>query len=108
MTNSLQNKTLLFEAIDNYALFPKTGRLLLKVLINLAVDNTVITNITELSKLSKISRPSVYANLKRLEANGVIECQKNEGSRISSFLLKPKKFNDILIHHQVRKDILQS
>jgi DNA-binding MarR family transcriptional regulator len=105
MTNSIPNKLLLLKAVENYSLFPKTGRSLLKTLINLAIDNLIITNITELSKFAKISRPAVYSNLKRLEAKGLIECQKNDGSRISSFVLKPDKFDEIIKHYQVRKDI---
>ena len=41
MASKAQDKELLMRAIDNYALLPITGRSLLKVLINLAIDDVV-------------------------------------------------------------------
>jgi len=108
MTSKVQDKELLMRAIDNYALLPITGRSLLKILINLAIDDVVIVNIKELSKLANISRPSVYANLKLLENNGFVERQTNPRSRLSSFLIKPHKFKNIIQHYTVRENILHN
>ena len=103
----MKDKDLLMKAIDSYALFPPTGRILLKALINLAIDDVVIINIKELSNLCKISRPAVYSNLKILEDNQMIERQNQPGSRLSYFVLKPQKFTTIIKHYMVRKDFTQ-
>jgi hypothetical protein len=108
MKNKDQNKELLMKAIDNYALLPKTGRVLLKTLINLAIDDIIVINIKELSKLSNISRPSVYSSLKVLEDNGFIQRQNNPRSRLSSFIIKPHKFENIIQHYTVRQNILHN
>jgi len=101
-----QDKEFLLEAIDNYALLPHSGRVLLKTLITLSIDELIVTNIKELSRLAGISRPAVYANLRRLEIQGMVERRNNDGSRISSFILKPMNFYPIIKHYEVRKDIL--
>jgi len=101
----MKDKELLIEAIDSYSLLPKAGRTILKMLINLEIDDIIIISIKELSELSSISRPAVYSSLKILEDNGLIERQVKPGSRLSSFILKPQKFSYILQHYNIRKNI---
>lgn len=102
----MKDKELLLKAIDNYDLLTQSGKIVLKSLIKLAIDDVVIINIKELSKLSKVSRPAVYSSLKILEDSGFIERQTSPGSRLSSFLLKPQRFNAITNYYTVRKNFL--
>lgn len=102
----MKDKELLMEAIDNYDLLTSNGRLLLKSLLKIAVDDIAIISIKELSKLIKISRPTIYSSLKVLENNKFIERQVTVGSRLSSFILKPQRFNVIINHYTARKNIL--
>lgn len=102
----MKDKELLMEAIDSYDLLTVSGRIILKSLIKLAIDDVIIISIKELSKLSKVSRPAVYSSLRLLEDNGFIERQINPGSRLSSFVLKPQRFNIIIKHYTVRKNML--
>jgi DNA-binding MarR family transcriptional regulator len=104
----MKNKELLFSAIDNYALLSRAYRKVLKTLIKLAIDNVVVINIKDLSKLSKVSRPAVYAALKVLEKEKLINRHNNPGSRLSSFLLKPQKFEDIIKYYSIRENILHN
>lgn len=104
----MKDQELLLEAIDSYDLLTSSGKIVLKSLIKLAIDDVIIINIKELSKLSKVSRPAVYSSLKILEDNGLIERQTNPGSRLSSFLLKPQRFNAIINYYTVRKNLLHS
>ncbi|MCA9385758.1 hypothetical protein KC717_03865 [Candidatus Dojkabacteria bacterium] len=102
----MKDKELLFSAIDSYALLSRTYREVLKTLIKLAIDDVVVINIKDLSKLSNVSRPAVYAALKVLEKEKLITRNINPGSRLSSFVLKPQKFDDIIKYHSVRENIL--
>ncbi|CAB4124149.1 MarR-type HTH domain containing protein [uncultured Caudovirales phage] len=102
----MKDKELLLKAIDDYDLLTQSGKIVLKSLIKLAIDDVVIINIKELSKLSKVSRPAVYSSLKILEDSGFIERQTSPGSRLSSFLLKPQRFNTIINYYTVRKNFL--
>jgi len=104
----MEDKELLLKAIDSYALLTPAYQEVLKTLIKLSIDDIVITSIKDLSKLSKVSRPAVYASLKVLEKEKLITRNNNPGSRLSSFVLKPQKFEDIIKYYSVRENILHN
>lgn len=81
----MKDKELLLEAIDSYDLLPLTGKVVLKTLIKLAIDDIIIINIKELNKLSKVSKTTVYSSLKILEDNGFIERSHNLTNDLAHF-----------------------
>ena len=102
----MKDKELLLKAIDSYALLTSAYKQVFKTLIKLAIDDIVVTSVKDLSKLSNVSRPAVYAALKILEKEKLITRNNNPGSRLSSFVLKHQKFEDIIKYYTVRENIL--
>ena len=98
-------KKQLIEAIDHYSLFTPKYRSVLKTLINLAVKNVAIITIKELSELCNTSKPVVYRAFELLEEKEMIQIKKRERSRLSEFILKPKKLEEIIKFYQTHKNV---
>jgi len=101
------SKKLLFEAIDHYSLFTNAQKNLLKILIEIAVDNLVITSMTDLKKLTKATRITLSTGLDLFEKEGVIEIFKSNGVKFTSCQLQQKKLDDIVIHFQKKAQLLK-
>jgi len=99
-------KELLFEAIDHYSLFTKSQKKLLKVLIEIAVNDLVISSITDLKKLTQATRITLSTGLDLLESEGMIQISKSNGVKFSSCKLQQPKINDIVVHFQKKADLL--
>lgn len=93
--NHMNDKELLLEAIDNYSLFTQAQRVLLKVLVNINIDNTVTTSVEELSKLAESTKTTIYKSLNLLEEVGAIEKIKGPNKGIGIIKLKINKLNEI-------------
>lgn len=102
----MDNKDLLMEAIDHYELYTPSERAVLKTLVKLCVDDIAIITVLNLSEISHVSRPIVYNALKSMEEDRVIERTKRYKGRLSCFTVKQNKLNDIIKHHNLRKNIL--
>lgn len=105
----MNNKEELLEAVDYYNLFTPKYRIVLRTLINLAINNKVIITIKELSKLSGASRIIVYEATRLLEEKQMLEIAKRPHSRLSEFLLKYEYLKKIVEYHKiymkVKKDL---
>ena len=102
----MENKELLLEAIDHYVLLSPTYRKVLKILVQIAIDDTAIIGIKELTKLAGTSRISTYNALSLLEKEKFIEKLSIKGSKIGSFIIKPKKLQEVINHHSIKKNII--
>ena len=91
----MKNKELLLEAIDNYNLYTRGQRALLKTLININIDNIATANVSELSELSGMTKPLIYNSLGFLEREEIIEKIKGPNRGIAMFKLKPAKLEEI-------------
>ena len=106
MTHIIEDKELLLEAIDNYDVYTPSVATVLKILIELSVDDVVIISVLKLSKLTKISRPVVYKALETFEETGIIERIKKPQHKTSCFYLKANKLKHIIEHYKRQKNIL--
>jgi predicted transcriptional regulator of viral defense system len=99
-------KELLLEAINHYALLSLSYKKVLKILVQIAIDDTAIINIKDLTNLSGVSRISTYHALQALEREKFIEKVSVKGSKLGSFIIKPKKIQEIINHYSVIKNLL--
>lgn len=102
----MKDKELLIEAIENYDLFTLHEKTILKLLIELSIDNKVVCSIIKLKEISQISRPTIYRALQMFEDYSLIDIEKNPNRKISTFILKDHKLKEIISHHLSRKNIL--
>ena len=100
----MKDKEFLLESIDHYALLTPACKIVFKTLIKLAVDEVVIINVKDLSNLSSISRPAIYSSLIVLEEQKLVERKNKPKGRLSTFILNPQKFQDIIKYYTVRKN----
>lgn len=103
--NPTDKQTLLFQAIDNYDLLTPSHRIVLKVLLELSIDDEALISIKKLSEMAKVSKPVVYEALTICEKKGFIERAKLAKSRITSFMIKRNKLNDIIKHYDTQENV---
>lgn len=103
MNEDKNDKELLFKAIDNYDVLTPSSRKVLKALIDLSIDDTIIISIVKLSQISSISRPVVYHAIETLKTHQYIEQSKIARNSISYFQLKPNKFKEIIKYYETQQ-----
>jgi CTP-dependent riboflavin kinase len=98
----MNNKELLLEAIDNYDVYRLPGKNILKALVAASKkDNTVHISIKSLSELSKVSRQGVYNTLRYLEADKIIE--RNKDHKLTVFILNVTELEKIVDYYNTLK-----
>lgn len=97
------DKTLLLKAIDDFELYSKAQRSMLKILVGLSVENIANVSCAYMVKNAGLSRPSIYLNLKKFEKEGFITRIKTIGNKQDSFKLNPEKLDYILQIYQNKK-----
>lgn len=103
----MENKGLILEAIDNYSLFNKNQKNILKALINLSVDGEVIASIADLLKITKSARATISTALSFLEKNEIIEIVRSRGVVFTGCKIKQPKLSEIIIRYQTKKSLLE-
>ena len=103
--NIVDNKALLLKAIDNYELITHNERLVLKTLVQIAVDNIAVINIKKLSELTKVSRTLIYKAIDSFAQHGLVERGKSTRASLSTFKLKPVNLENITKHYLAQKNI---
>lgn len=95
-----EKKKLLLAAVEDYELYSISQRAVLKILINVAIDNVASVNISYLTKAAKLSRASIYAIMKQLENDNFIERMRIKGTRHDCFKVNKSKLDHIInIYH---------
>lgn len=82
---NIEKEELLLEAIEDYELYSKSQRAMLKILIQTSIDNIASISTSFLMKKLNLSRYSVYLILKQLEKDNLIERIKKDGMRHDCF-----------------------
>ena len=103
--NDMNDKELLLEAIDNYDLLTPKYRIILKALIELAIDNVAIISVVKLSEITNVSRPVIYKALEVIKENQYIEQYKKSKNSLTSFIIKPIKLQDIVKYYKNQKNV---
>jgi DNA-binding transcriptional ArsR family regulator len=94
----MDNKEQLIEAIDNYDTYSVGYRRILRLLVELAIDDSVYITVLQLSKISLFSREMIYQALDVFQRDGLIEIsKKSQGktTKISQINLKPNRLNQL-------------
>jgi len=102
----MKNKGIVLEAIDNYSLFNKNQKNILKALVNLSIDGEVITSIADLSQITNLVRATISSALSFLEKNEIIEVIRSRGIVFTGCKINQQKLNEIIIRYQTKKSLL--
>lgn len=100
-----ENNKILNDAIDNYSILTNNQKKLLKVLVQISVNDQVVASIDDLSKLTNSMRATVATGITLLEKLGIIEISKITGIRFSSCTLNQDKLGEIVSHYQNKKSL---
>lgn len=95
----MDNKEQLLKAIDNYDAYSIGYRKILKLLVELAIDDIAHITVIQLSKISMLSREMIYQALYAFHQDGLIEIVKRTKGKtgtISCVILKPNRLDQLL------------
>lgn len=95
------DKTLLLKAVSDYEPYTKSQKKMLKLLVNLSIDNHVTISCNYIMENLDLSRPTVYFNLKKFERDGFIT-RINTMNKQDEFVLHPEKLEYIYKLYQIK------
>ena len=103
----MKDKDLLVKAIDNYDPLTPAHRKVLKVLVDLAVDEVALITVIKLCKISTLSRTLIYQALEVLEKQEFIEVIKTDKnvnkSKLNSITLRPDGLESIVKYYELEQ-----
>lgn len=98
------NKIILLEALKHYSKYSKNTKWILKILIELSVENSTIITVAELYILTGISKKGIYDILKRLDRDDYIKSNAslnihNKNRNIYGFIINFSNMKGIIEHY---------
>lgn len=103
----MEYNNLVCNAIDDYNIFTKSQKKILKSLVKLSVDNKVVVTIPELMKINDTTRSTVSTSLDFFKQNSFIDIPDTTGIRFSYCTLNNIKLEEIIKHHQNKIKLLK-
>jgi hypothetical protein len=103
----MEYNDLVCDAIEDYNIFTKSQKKILKSLIKLSVNNKVVVTIPELMKINCTTRATVATALDFFKQNSFINMPDLTGIRFSYCTLNVTKLDEIIKHHQNKIKILK-
>jgi len=103
----MEYNNLVCNAIDDYNIFTKSQKKILKSLVELSVDNKVVATIPELMKINGTTRATVATALDFFKQNSFIDVPDMTGIRFSYCTLNAAKLEEIIKHHQNKIKLLK-
>lgn len=97
-----QNLELIDKAIDNYALFNKTQKNVLKALIRVNIGGYSTISIKELCKRTGVTNAPISKALSCLEQYGVIEDIGRRGIIFTGCRVKQSKISEIINRYKIK------
>ncbi len=97
-----QNLELIDKAIDNYALFNKTQKNVLKALIRVNIDGYSVISIKELCQKVKVTNTPITNAISKLEQDGVIEDIRRRGIIFTGCRVKQSKITEIINRYNLK------
>ena len=94
-----KDKELLMQAIDSYDAYSPSYRIILKLLVDLSIDNIANITVLKLSKISSLSREIIYQALRTMEKDNFIELSKPNRGKINAIILKDTKLNQVIQYY---------
>lgn len=98
-----QNLELINKAIDNYALFNKTQKNVLKALIRVNIDGYSIISIKELCQMVNVTNTPIKNAISKLEQHGMIEDIGRRGVVFTGCRVKQSKISEIVNRYNLKK-----
>src|SRR4051812_23562025 len=96
---------LIFEAIDNYELYAKSQRDILKLIINLAINDIAVVSVKYVVERTNVARSSVYNIMKNLQNDDVITKFRLKNTRQDSYKINRKKLDYIVQVYSNKKSV---
>ena len=96
----MNNKELLLEAINHYAVYSPSEKTILKLFVKIAVDDIIISKVVDLCKLTNLRKSIVYKSLSNLEKTNTIIRLNGSNKRIKTFQINKNQLNYILEIYQ--------
>lgn len=103
----MENKELLIEAIDNSLKYTLKQRDILKLFLNLEVNELVSITPRELAEMFNVTRATIYLSLNILEKDGLIKNMTEKGRHFNIYRLSKSNLNDLLQVYTKKKDYLK-
>ena len=89
----MKDRELLLEAIDSYDIYTNAQRAILKVLVNVGIDNIAAITPLNLHKTTKITKPVIYKALKQFEKDEIIQSLNTDAKKLGMFRISSTKLN---------------
>ena len=101
-TNTILN------AIDNYDIYSKNQKKILKTLIATSLDNLACISVNSISEATKIAPNSIYVALRKLENTRCISREREKGQSANIYRINPDKIKEIInIYERKTKGLSQ-
>ncbi len=100
----MNDKEFLVKAIDNYACYTKARRKLLKIFVNIALEDISIISVTDLQKITKFSKTSIYRAIRTFKADEMIESVL---PRSNIYKINSSKLDVIVRHYLTKQNLLE-
>ena len=104
----MKDKNLLLEAIDNSLQYSPKQRELLKIFLDLEVDNLVSITPRELTYILKTTRTTVYAALSCFEKEGFIANKTEKGKHFNTYKLNKNNLVKLIPPYLKKKNYLDT
>lgn len=105
MNNDLN---LLLTAINDYDAYPPKQRQLLKILVEISINNTAIIAPVKLAQILCTTRATVYLSLTRLKEDNVIINTKGKNEKNNTFRLNQNKLDEITLIYKKKLILLEN
>jgi predicted transcriptional regulator len=101
----MDKKEKLIEAIDNYAGYSSGCRTILKLLVELSIDNIAYISVMQLSEISSLSKEKIYQALDLFQKDNFIEKNKGKINTTKGITLKSDRFDQLVQFHKKKIEL---
>lgn len=103
----MNDKKELIEAIENYHTYTRKQRNLLKLFVNIEIDQIVSVSIAELAKMLNHSTATIYSHIVNLSRDGYITVIKQD-KHLSGYELNDQKLEELVKIYRKKQDYLNN
>lgn len=104
---NIDNKNLILEAIDNYDLYIKSCKEVLKAIVCISKDDICIINAKSLEKVVNYTNPVIYKALRVLKKDRILITNDKIKEQKYRFTLNRDKLNEIIDNFLAKQKMLE-
>jgi predicted transcriptional regulator len=101
------NLTIIKDAIASHSQFSPNQKEIMCLLLDLAIDGEVITNVNDIQKLSKSTRATISTAIAFLNKYGIITNSNVNGKKFTGCYINQDKIDEILLHYNKKKNLIK-